>query len=186
MQRSFQAAYRAYGWITAIAALIAGAATFIIMCLIALSAFMRTLFNAPIPASVEISQALLVLCITFPFAYTLMTRDHVQTVVLSQRFPANIQRLMYAAWMLFGAVVFACMTWGTWNYGMRSYAMNEMVWGAAIQFPLWPSKVAVSIGMGLLTFQFILEALGAIILTGFAPIGTDASAPDAAPEHSNV
>lgn len=46
--------------------------------------------------------------------------------------------------------------------------MNEMVWGAAIQFPLWPSKIAVSVGLGMLTIQFALEAIGALLIPGFA------------------
>lgn len=186
MERLFKAIYWLYGKITFFAALLAGVATFLIMCLIALSAFLRTFINAPIPASVEISQALLVLCITFPFAFTLMKRDHVQTVVLTQHFSKAAQRAIFLAWMVLGIFVFGCMTWGTWNYGMRSYSMNEMVWGAAIQFPLWPSKVAVSIGMGLLTIQFALEALGALILRDFASLGTDPVGSDTILEQSDV
>ena len=116
----------------------------------------------------EISQALLVLCITFPFAFTLMKKEHVRTVVLAHRFPERLQRFMYVVWMVLGVVIFAAATYGTWRYGLRSYNMNEMVWGAAIQFPLWPSKIAVSVGLGMLTIQFALEAIGALLIPGFA------------------
>lgn len=174
MQRTFEGVYRIYGMVIFVAALIAGAATFLIMCLVALSAFLRTLFNAPIPASVEISQSLLVLCITFPFAYTLMKKEHVRTVVLAHRFPERLQRFIYAIWMVFGLIIFSAATYGTWRYGIRSYNMNEMVWGAAIQFPLWPSKMAVSIGLGMLTVQFALEAIGTLLIPGFAPMDDEA------------
>jgi|SynMetStandDraft_2_1070026.scaffolds.fasta_scaffold01989_2 TRAP-type C4-dicarboxylate transport system permease small subunit len=173
MQRTFKGVYWFYGVLVFIAALIAGTATFLIMCLIALSAFLRTLFNAPIPASVEISQALLVLCITFPFAYTLMKKEHVRTVVLARRFPERLQRFIHALWMMSGVIIFAAATYGTWRYGIRSYNMNEMVWGAAIQFPLWPSKIAVSIGLGMLTVQFALEAIGTLLVPGFASVDND-------------
>lgn len=172
MSRSFEIVYRLYGRLVQAAALVAGAATFAIMWLIALSALLRTLFNAPIPASVEISQALLVLCITFPLAFTLMKREHVRTIVLAQLLPARTQTLVYALWMIVGTLVFAAATYGTFQYGMRSYSMNEMVWGATIQFPLWPSKLAVSIGCFLLTVQFALEAVGALLVPGFAPVET--------------
>ncbi|MFM9269702.1 TRAP transporter small permease subunit [Halomonas elongata] len=178
MTRTFETVYWLYSKVVLAAALIAGAATFAIMWLIALSALLRTLFNAPIPASVEISQALLVLCITFPLGFTLMKREHVRTIVLAQRLPVRAQHLIYALWMMIGTLVFAAATYGTFQYGMRSYNMNEMVWGATIQFPLWPSKLAVSIGCGMLTIQFALEALGAMLIPGFVPIekGLDAEA----------
>ncbi|MCE8021461.1 TRAP transporter small permease [Halomonas sp. MCCC 1A11036] len=173
LARTFKTVYRLYGKILFLAALISGIATFIIMWLIALSALLRTVFNAPIPASVEISQALLVLCITFPLGYTLMKREHVRTVAFSHRFPAGVQRAIYALWMVLGCLVFAAATLGTFRYGMRSYQVNEMVWGAAIQFPLWPSKLAVSVGCGLLTIQFALEAIGTILDSKFMPVEND-------------
>jgi len=170
MLRTFKKIYWLYGKILFLAALISGLATFIIMWLIALSALLRTLFNAPIPASVEISQALLVLCITFPLGYTLMKREHVRTIAFAQRFPSGLQKTIYALWMIIGCLAFGAATYGTFKYGMRSYQINEMVWGAAIQFPLWPSKLAVSFGCGLLAIQFALEAIGAIFVPEFTPV----------------
>lgn len=170
MSRIFENIYSLYGKVTLIAALIAGIATFAIMWLISLSALLRTLFNAPIPASVEISQALLVLCITFPLGFTLMKREHVRTIAMAQHLPAKTQTVIYAIWMVIGMLVFAAATYGTFQYGLRSYSMNEMVWGATIQFPLWPSKLAVSIGCGMLAIQFTLEALGAVLIPDFVPI----------------
>lgn len=170
MTNFFKTVYWLYGKVVFTAALLAGAATFAIMWLIALSALLRTLFNAPIPASVEISQALLVVCITFPLGFTLMKREHVRTVALTQLLSERAQIFTYILWMIIGALVFAAATYGTFQYGMRSYKMNEMVWGAALQFPLWPSKLAVSIGCGMLAIQFALDAIGAMLLSDFVPI----------------
>ena len=173
MTSSFKTVYWLYGKVVLVAALLAGAATFAIMWLIALSALLRTIFNAPIPASVEISQALLVVCITFPLGYTLMKREHVRTVALSHLLPKRVQIFTYILWMVIGTLVFAAATYGTLQYGLRSYKMNEMVWGAALQFPLWPSKLAVSVGCGMLAIQFALEAIGAMLLPNFVPMERD-------------
>ena len=178
MTSTFNTVYALYGKVVLVAALIAGAATFAIMWLIALSALLRTLFNAPIPASVEISQALLVLCITFPLGFTLMKREHVRTVALAQLMSERVQTAAYFAWMLLGTLIFAAATYGTFQYGIRSYNMNEMVWGAALQFPLWPSKLAVSIGCGMLAIQFALETIGTLLVPGFVPIETDSANAD--------
>ncbi|WP_417264430.1 TRAP transporter small permease [Celeribacter sp.] len=192
MLNVFHTVYRLYSKVLFFAALIAGLATFLIMWLISMSAFLRTAFNSPIPASVEISQALLVLCITFPFAYTQCKREHVRTIALVQLLPFRAQNILYTIWMILGCLIFAAATYGTFRYGLRSFQMNEMVWGAAIQFPLWPSKLAVSVGCALLTIQFGLDAIGSAFVPGFAPHDHTPTDDDAervtetSPEDTNV
>jgi hypothetical protein len=45
--------------------------------------------------------------------------------------------------------------------------MNEQIWGAAIQFAVWPAKMAVSLGTLLITIQFLLDAIGFAFVADF-------------------
>jgi TRAP-type C4-dicarboxylate transport system permease small subunit len=146
------------------AAILAGIATFLIMWVIDINAFSRKLFNAPLPAGVELTQALLPVAIMLPFGWALSSRHHVSSAFLTTHLSPRTSRALHIFWMLVGLVVFAFVTWGTWQYALRSFRMGEQAWGATLRFPIWPSKMAVSLGTFLITIQFALEALHAMVL----------------------
>lgn len=153
----------AYGKFLYFAAIVAGLITFGMMWLIDVNALSRKILNAPVPAGVELTQSLLTVAIMLPFGYVLLRREHVNTVFLTSRLPKYVDRWLQFFWMLVGCLVFAAVTYGTFEFALRSYAMNEQVWGAAFRFPVFPAKLAVSVGTALLSIQFLLDALLALI-----------------------
>lgn len=164
MQAVFLNIYRIYGWLLWSVAVFAGVMTFAIMVVIDVNVVTRRVFNWPLPAGVEVTQSLLPAVIMLPFGYALLRRVHVNTVVFTSRLPLRAARGLHVFWMIVGAVLFAAVTYGTYNYAMRSFAMNEQVWGATIQFPMWPSKMVIAVGTALLSGQFLLEAVRTLIL----------------------
>ena len=163
MRDRFLKIYKSYGKIQIAFASFAGAATFCIMLLIVANALMRKAINVPIPAALEVTQALLVLVIVLPFAYTQMRREHVNTIFFTKTLSRRKQRFLHIFWLFCGAALFLAVTYGTFQYGMRSYRMNEQIWGATIQFPVWPAKLAVSLGTFLFSIQLLLDAVHAIL-----------------------
>mgnify|MGYP001442325794 CR=1 FL=1 len=177
MRRTILAARRAFGRVLYAASLLAGLVTFVMMWLIDVNALSRKILNAPVPGGVEATQSLLTVAIMLPFGYVLFRGEHVNTVFLTSRFPPAVNRWLHVFWMLVGAGLFAAVAWGTFHFAMRSYAMNEQVWGATIRFPLYPAKFAVTLGALLIAVQFVLEALAGI----FA--GRDGELGETAAEH---
>lgn len=167
MRRTFLIVHRIYARILLSAAVIAGIATFAIMWVIDANAFLRKLLNWPLPAALEITQSLLVVSIMLPFAYTLLRREHVNTVFFTSKLGPGARRWLFLFWSVIGFLLFAAVTWGTFRYALRSYRMNEQIWGATIQFAVWPSKMAISLGTLLLTIQFLLDAIGAALIPDF-------------------
>lgn len=163
MKRTLLQARRVFGRVLHVAALIAGCVTFVMMWLIDANALSRKIFNAPVPGGVEITQSLLTVAIMLPFGYVLWRGEHVNTVFLTSRFPAAVNRALHVFWMLVGCGLFLAVTWGTFNFAMRSWTMNEQVWGATIRFPLYPAKFAVTLGAFLIAIQFALEALVGLV-----------------------
>jgi len=172
------AARELMGRILYAASLVAGVITFVMMWLIDANALSRKIFNAPVPAGVELTQSLLTFAIMLPFGYVLFKREHVNTVFLTSNFPRRITRWLHFFWMSAGCIVFLAVTYGTFLFAVRSWGMNEQVWGATIRFPLYPAKFAVSFGTMLIAIQFALDA-ALSLLTGD---DGDLSAADPDPE----
>jgi TRAP-type C4-dicarboxylate transport system permease small subunit len=170
---TFLKIYDFYGKVQIAFAMFAGACTFFIMVLIVANALMRKAINVPVPAALEITQALLVAVIMLPFAFTQLRREHVNTVFFTQKLPRPARRRLHVFWMICGCLLFLAVTYGTFQYGMRSYRMNEQIWGATIQFPVWPSKMAVSAGTLLLAIQFLLDAFHALLVDDDRAIDPD-------------
>ena len=125
VRQSFLRIYDYYGKAQWAFAMLAGISTFGIMCVIDANAFARKLFNWPLPAALEITQALLVGAIMLPFAFTLLKREHVSTVFLTSNLSATSRRWLHFLWSAVGFLLFAAITYGTYHYALRSYRMNE-------------------------------------------------------------
>lgn len=160
MYEIFLKTYRGYSIALWAFATVAGISTFAIMTVITLNAVLRKGINWPLPAALEVTQALLVVAIILPFAFTQFLREHVSTVFFTSRLSMNAQRWLHCFWCVVAFVLFVSVTYGTFQYALRSYAMNEQIWGATIQFPVWPAKMAISLGTALAAIQFLLDAIG--------------------------
>ncbi len=153
-------------WVTASAkwaAILAGIVTFLIMWVIDINAVTRKVLNAPLPAGVELTQALLPVAIMLPFAWALASNSHVSSEFLTSRLSPRTNRYIRAFWMLVGFLLFAAVTYGTGQYALRSYNMSEQAWGATMRFPLWPSKMAVTLGTLLICLQFLVEMVASLL-----------------------
>jgi TRAP-type C4-dicarboxylate transport system permease small subunit len=173
VRNAFLKVYGGYAALQVVVATAAGVCTFAIMVLIVANALSRKALNMPIPAATELTSALLVAVIMLPFAYTQLRGEHVSTVVLTRRMSRPVRRALHIVWLLLGCVLFLAVTWGTWRYAHRAYTLNEQVWAATIQFPIWPSKMSVSVGTFMLAVQFLLDAIHAVLIDDGRAVETD-------------
>ncbi len=176
MHKRFLGIRRAYGRFLYLMAIVSGVTVFIMMWIIDVNALSRKIFNAPLPGGVELTQSLLAVAIMLPFGYVLVKREHVNTVFLTSHFPKSVDRWLQFFWMVVGFLIFASVTYGTFRFALRSYTMNEQVWGATIRFPVYPAKFAVSLGAALLSIQFLFDALLALFESDDGDLSS--SAPD--------
>ena len=127
-------------------------------------AFMTTVdvilraFKNPFPASVEISQLIEPWVIFLPFAYTLAMDRHVKVGLLTLRLPRFWKLLSDLFALLVALGLFAALTWYSWLDFHQSWAINEIMM-AAIILPWWAGKLAMPIGMALLTVQCVISAV---------------------------
>ncbi len=120
----------------------------------------------PLVGAAEIGGILLAMLVFLSLGHTQAMRGHVAIEVLVTMFPPRLRRLADIVSLLvclaIGIVLTDATTRGAWD----SYADQEFQFGT-IQFPLWPIKSVVALGLGLLTLQFAVQVWhSALILAG--------------------
>ena len=174
MAETFDRLYYLYGRCLIALGAISGAIVFCIMWLIDANALMRKFFNAPVPGTLEITEAALVLIIFLGLAVTQHRRGHIRVTLLTRRMSLGARNALFILAMLIGAGLTAWFAYAAYTYALRAYKIDEMEWGV-ITFVVWPIKAAISIGWGLLSFQFFLDAIRhCFVATGsLNPVGDE-------------
>ncbi len=158
----FERLRRAYGALLTLCGLIAGAVTFLVMCLVVGNALLRYSLNAPISGTLEITESALPFMIFLALALTQYEGGHIKVVLLTQSLPAGPARAIRVLAMLLGLAFFAWAAWAGWLMVLKSWTIGELERGA-VRFPLWPVKGVVFLGLALLAVQFLLDAVWAAL-----------------------
>jgi len=137
-------------------AALSGAILFFMMFLVVVNTLSRKLFNAPVAGAFEVTQSLLTLAIFLSIAYTQREGGHISVDVLSRHFSTGVQKAMQLIAPLLGVICFVWVTYANWNFAYESYLTDEQEWGA-ITYPIWPVKMAMCAGLGLLAVQFLAD-----------------------------
>ena len=149
---------RTLDWLLKKMAALSGIILFVMMFLVVANTLTRKFFNAPIAGAFEITQSLLTLAIFLSLAYTQRVGGHISVDVLSRHFSGSVQLLARLMAPALGFLCFAWATYANWHYAMDSLQMNEQEWGE-ITYPLWPVKMLMCIGLGILTLQFLADLI---------------------------
>lgn len=135
------------------------AALFLMTTLTTLDAFMRYLFNLPIPgveeATVEFFMPALVY---FAVAHIFRTGGHVRITLLSDLLPARVQRVLWSVFDVLTAALFALMAYGLFHRTVSAYRMNEYS-TSPLNYVIWPSFAIVAIGCVLLVIRALQAAI---------------------------
>jgi TRAP-type C4-dicarboxylate transport system permease small subunit len=120
--------------------------------------FMRFVLNAPFPASVEISQLIQPYIVFLPFAYALHMGSHVRVTLITERFSGRVRLFLEFLPFLIGTIFFAVMTYISWIRFSASFRIQETML-AAIRLYWWVGKMAMPIGLGLMTLECLNKSI---------------------------
>jgi TRAP-type C4-dicarboxylate transport system permease small subunit len=155
---TFRRFYRGYGAVLRTFGIVAELATFVMMVLVVANIIGRYLFNHPVTGTLEITESLLVLIIFLSVAMTQYDGGHIRVTILTRRLPRKLAKAATVFAMLCGAAFFAWCSYAAWRFAVQSWSFNEHEWGTVV-FPLYPMKFVVFIGIAMLAFQFLLDAI---------------------------
>lgn len=137
-------------------ALLAGVALMIMMLIGAADVISSKLFNMPIPATFELTEALMVVSAFMAIGYNQYNRGHIAVTLFTSRLAdptAGIFRLI-SHFLTF--VFFFLIAWQGWHYGLHSLKILEYESGL-ISFPVYPAKLMAALGASLATLQCLAD-----------------------------
>lgn len=146
-----------YGRVLTWVGLFAGSALFLLMFLVCANSLSRKLLNMPIHGTLEITEVVMPIVILLPLAYTQHRDGHIRVELLTNGLQPRAVQILSVATLLIAAILFAIFSYAAFSFGARAWSVGETSWGA-LPLPIWPSKMAVSLGAALLSLHFLLDA----------------------------
>ncbi len=141
---------------------VSGLATGIMMVVILVDVIGRAFFAAPLPLATEISVMLLIVKVFLGMAGAQATDSNFQVTVLTDHLTPRLrhyQRLVTLAIALLGI---GLITWFAVKYAFASTQKGEMAFGVH-PWPIWPERIILAAGLGLLVLQLAVELVGTLI-----------------------
>ena len=129
--------------------------TIILLLLITVDVILRKL-SQPIPGSYETVQVMTVGIVFLGVAYVQSIKGHVFIEIATEKFPKKVQQGLDFFGYIIGLAICFIITWQSGIAAWESSLMMEAASGIA-KIPIWPAKIVIFLGMGLLTLRLLLD-----------------------------
>ena len=136
----------------AVLAGVGGGALIIMMLLGTADVAGTNLLSKPVPAMFEATETLLVIVVFAPLAYLQIKRRQIGVDLLAARFPPRLKTASGVLSALVGFLFFMLITWRGGMLAWQSWQVREVIQGL-VNFPIYPSKILLVIGSGLVTLR---------------------------------
>lgn len=136
-------------------ALLSAGMIFVMMCAMCVDVANRLLTGSSIAGVYELVESLVVGAIFLGLAWAERRQEHVKVELVTRRLPVRV-----AAWVRVGGavasvVVVGWMTYATSLRARRAVDVGEFRQGL-VEFPLWPARAAVAVGLAALLAELLL------------------------------
>ncbi|SLN24131.1 Tripartite ATP-independent periplasmic transporters, DctQ component [Roseivivax jejudonensis] len=120
---------------------------------------MRYGFNAPTRWAFDVSKQLYGFYFILLGGYALRHQSHVRVDLVTERFGEGLRRVVEIAGYVIFFFPFAWVFFTrSWEFAARSVAQGETTYGA-VQLPVYPLKIAMTVAAALLLWQGVVEVL---------------------------
>ena len=148
---------------------IAGIALTLMMIQMVVDVFMRNFFRSPIEGSLEIvSNYYMVAVVFLPLALVERRHEHITVDLFVGMMPAGAQRLVRIIGYIICSIFFGLLTYQTGIDAFEAWERNELLM-SSIFIILWPAKMLLPIGFGLMLIQVLLHAWKSMVSADFDP-----------------
>jgi len=119
---------------------------------------LRYIFNAPLPEMFQLTEFMMVAVVYLAIAYVQQLKDHIKIEIVTQWLPQKGQETLDLFGHLVGLVISTVITWQSGRLAWEAWDTQDYTMGI-VQFPLWPAKTILPIGMGLLCLRLLSDIL---------------------------
>lgn len=153
---------------------LAGIAVVLMMLQITSDVVLRSLFNAPIPATLTLVSSYYMPLITFlPLAFVERLDQHISADVITQFIPVGGQKHLFGWIFLLCFAVCAFLTYATWVEAVDKYEIGAFALERGRRIITWPVRFAAPISYGFLAFIFLVKFIAYLIGYGNLPPASD-------------
>ncbi len=139
---------------------IAGFALFAMMIVMTMHVLGRKI-GMPVPGAFEASEQLMVVVFSFPLAEIGLRKGQIVFELVTRAFPEGVRRKLEILSHLSGMVLFGPLTVKAWQIAWKMYSISEYRQGM-IDFPIWPFRVLLAIGLTMAFFQMTVSFVVAL------------------------
>jgi TRAP-type C4-dicarboxylate transport system permease small subunit len=115
--------------------------------------------SAPVPAAFEFMTTMMVVSVFLSISLGQARRTHIRVEVIVDRFPRSLRFLTDILRHGLSVIFFAAIAYFGALSAFRGYSVGEFAPGI-INFPVWPSRLFLAFGAGLVTVQCVLDLIG--------------------------
>lgn len=147
--------------VTRVLLAVAAAIIFCLGFLVCADIFGRALFSSPVKGTPEIVSMSIVI-ITFLLAgYAVQSGSMIYTNVITGMFGIRGEAFGKMLSALLGILFFGLIVWGSFEPTIHAWASGEYEGEGALRVPVWPARVAVLVGAGLVVVSYALHGVHA-------------------------
>jgi TRAP-type C4-dicarboxylate transport system permease small subunit len=122
-----------------------------------LNAIGRKLF-IPFPCTLEAVESLLVISVYLGVSIVASEGGHVNVTITTDKLPPSVKYGLDAFANFMAAATFTFWCVGAWREAYKAISIMEIRIGV-YRFPLWPFRVFFALGITMLTFQLVINAI---------------------------
>ena len=120
----------------------------------------RRVFNSPFPWSLETIRVMLVIVVAPTISFCSIRGGHISIDFLTSRFPAKVQKVLYAVIYLLSAALFGTMAWGSYTYGLYIWEPHRIT--GVLPIPIGPFILLVAVGSLLLALVLLVQFINTL------------------------
>lgn len=158
-RREFTHMVRPFGFVLSGLNALASLCVVVLMLFIAVDVLSRALFAAPIAGVVELAEMSIVAIVWMQFAYTLRSNQHLRSNLLFGRLPRGARRAIYFCNCLLGVAVFGMIAWFGFHNAVETYNSGVFEGEHPMRIPVWPVWAILTLGAGLMTLEYLRQAI---------------------------
>ena len=154
--------------------LVSSATLFILMVLISVDVVLRVVVHKPIQGAIELTgEYLMVIVVYFSVSYTYKDDGHVRVTILESAFNNSLKKIIKFLSNLVVAIFFLFISYYNFLSSLENVEFNIRSMGA-LDYPLAPAIMIISIGMFMISLRLILENIQLVLgIKHDANINTD-------------
>lgn len=127
-----------------------------IMLIVTPDVIARKAISWTIPGASELNTLLLVSLIYIGLAGAQARGTHYRVTILTDKMSPAMQRASAVFTTILTIGFIGLLAWFTTQSALKSFSNGEMTFGV-IAFPVWPSRIAIALGLSLLLLQHFVE-----------------------------